>query len=94
MKALIVEDDVNIRQGLVEVLQGEGYRTVEAGKHFREAGTKAVGGGAAEPISLAQRQHASAASAKPGGPTWECVSPYRALVAPPGATLRRSENAQ
>ena len=30
MKVLVAEDDENIRRGLVEILQGEGYRTVEA----------------------------------------------------------------
>jgi DNA-binding response OmpR family regulator len=30
MKILVAEDDRHIREGLVEILQGEGYRTVEA----------------------------------------------------------------
>ncbi|MBM4398121.1 MAG: response regulator transcription factor [Deltaproteobacteria bacterium] len=30
MKVLVAEDDANIRKGLVDILEGEGYRTVEA----------------------------------------------------------------
>jgi DNA-binding response OmpR family regulator len=30
MKVLVVEDDVNIRQGLVDILEGEGYEAVPA----------------------------------------------------------------